>query len=106
MGFLDKSLLLAANQMMKGVGHLEQLHVNTLAKSASATMMLAGESQPVQVDVGHYELVNGPGGDTLKLRDLTCSREWMDKLADRLEPQMNIKVPKALATVLRLARVA
>ncbi len=105
MGFLDKALLIAANRMMKDLGHLTDLRLNKKEKTASAIMMLAGETTPIEVHVGRYELVKEGKKVTLQLRDVSCSREWMDQIADKLGPQMNIDLPPALASVVRFAGI-
>jgi hypothetical protein len=94
-----------ANRMMKDVGHLQELHINTRDKSCSAVMLLAGETKSIEVEVGKYEVVQEGSKATLQLRDVSCSKEWMEKLAGRLESQMNIELSPAAASVLRLARV-
>jgi hypothetical protein len=103
MRLLDKALLFAANRMMKDFGHLTDLRVNTREKSGSAVMMLAGETTPIEVTVGKYELVNHDHKVTLQLRDVSCSREWMDQLAGKMESQMNFDLPPALASAARFA---
>ena len=106
MRLLDKSLLLIINRMMKNIGHLEDLHINTRDRSATTTVMLAGESQPIDVNVGHFEFLKKPdNGVTLQLREVSCSKEWMDKLADKMESQMNIDLPPSIGSLLRLARL-
>jgi hypothetical protein len=105
MGFREKSLMIFANRMMKGVGHIQELHINTKDKSCSGVALLAGETQPIEVEVGKYAVVEEGSKATLQLRDVTCSKEWMEKLAGRLEPQMNIELSPAIVSVLRLARV-
>jgi hypothetical protein len=106
MSLLEKSLKIVANRMMKDVGSIRELHVDTRAKTCSALLLLAGETEPVTLDVGAYQLLREDSKVTLQLRDITCSKEWMERLAGRLEPQMNIGLPRAISYVLKLARVA
>jgi hypothetical protein len=105
MGFREKSLMIFANRLMKGVGHIQELHIDTTERSCSGAVLLAGEREPIEVNVGKYEVLEEDSRATLQLRDVTCSKEWMEKLAGRLEPQMNIELSPAIVSVLRLARV-
>src|SRR5688572_1531604 len=105
MGLREKSLMIFANRMMRDVGRLQELHIDTREKSASAVVLLAGETESIDVNVGKYEVVQEGSKATLQLRDVSCSKEWMEKLAGRLESQMNIDLSPAVASVLRLARV-
>src|SRR4051812_38754362 len=105
MRLLDKALLIAANRMIKDFGQLTALQVNTKEHSAFAIMMLAGETKPIEVNVGRYELLRDDKKVTVQLRDVSCSREWMHQLARRLEPQMHFDLPPALSSALRFAGI-
>lgn len=106
MRILDKSLLFVANRMMNGIGHLEDLHINTHDRSATTSVMLAGEANPIEVNIGHFEFLKRPDNQiVLQLRDVSCSKEWMDHLADKMDSQMNIDLPPSLSALLRVARL-
>jgi hypothetical protein len=105
MSLLENSLRVIANRMMHDVGRVLELHVDTKAKRGSALVQLAGETEPVAIEVGSYELHREGSKVTLQLRDIACSMEWMDRLAGRLEPQMKVELPAAMASVLKLARI-
>jgi hypothetical protein len=105
MTLLEKSLRVIVNRMMHDVGRVQELRVDTKAKRGSALVLLAGETEPVAIEVGAYELHREGSRVTLQLRDIVCSKEWMDRLAGRLEPQMKIVLPAAMASVLKLARI-
>jgi hypothetical protein len=105
MGFIEKALMATANRKLKDVGELRELHINREEKSCSGLLLLVGERDPIDITIGQYELVKNGDKVTLQLRDVTCSKEWMDKLAGRLVPQMNIDLPPAVASLLKFARV-
>jgi hypothetical protein len=92
---------------MQDIGRLDELHIDSKARSASAMVMLEGESEPLHVTVGRYEVSKAEDHKTfVHLRDLSFSKEWMSRLAERLESRMNFEIPRAVASLMRLAGLA
>jgi hypothetical protein len=107
MGFLEKSLQVAANQMMQDIGRIDELHIDSKGRTASAVVMLEGEPEPLHITVGRYEVVKSDDGKTfMHLHQVTFSKEWLSRLAEKLESQMNFEIPRAAASLLRLAGIA
>jgi hypothetical protein len=105
MGLFDRSLKYFANRAIQDIGQFRELHVNTRDKSGYGLLLLRGETGPIDVAVGRYQLVRDGGKVVLQLREVSCSREWLQALATRLESQMNLDLPPALASFLIMAKM-
>jgi len=69
------------NSLLKPYGQATSLRLNSSEKSAAITLVLKGETQPVEIKIGKYELIPEAGKVYLILRDVTTSREWLTTLA-------------------------
>src|ERR1044072_8871004 len=69
------------NSLLKPYGQATNLRLNSGEKSASITLELKGETEPVEIKIGKYEVL--PQGDKVYLiiHAVTTSREWLTTLA-------------------------
>jgi hypothetical protein len=88
------------NRTFAEYGNVTALTVDTRLRKASLTAELKGESVPVSVEIGSYDIVEQNGRICIKIQEIRASREWLDLalrkyLAGRLVP-----LPPRVATFL------
>lgn len=85
MSFLNRFALAAARQTinstyLKPYGSLTTLEIDPQAKSLRATLELKGETQPLEIQVLNYQLVQQGNDTLLELGEILTSREWLNTL--------------------------
>ena len=61
-------------------GSLTELDIDSDNKSIGLTLELKGESQPLNIRVKHYELIERENETYLELGEIETSREWVNTL--------------------------
>ena len=85
MSFLTNFAATAARKTLNSTwlqpyGSLTQLEIDAANKSLALTLELKGESQPVQIRVKHYSLIERGNETYLELGEIETSREWVNTL--------------------------
>jgi hypothetical protein len=78
------------NVKMERYGHMLKFEMNTEDKSMSAEILLRGEVAPIQIHVGHYEILTGEESG-IKVSNIHTSREWITELIQEFVPERVIK---------------
>jgi hypothetical protein len=98
---IEKTAVAVLNQsVLKPYGALTQLRLDTKRRVIDAVLELAGETQPVQVRIDGYEILEEPDAAYLVLNDITTSREWVTTLARNFAVERKLKLPNAVRTYL------
>lgn len=85
------------NSKLGRYGEMLKLEIDSKQKTISLEILPKGETMPIQVHIGDYEIIEGdPGG--VKLRDVHTSREWITEIIKTLalEPTVPINHAKIL----------
>jgi hypothetical protein len=61
-------------------GELTALDINSREKKLELTILLKGETDPVQLHVDRYELVDHQGRASLRVQEVRASRPWLQSL--------------------------
>ena len=85
------------NSLLKPYGQATSLRLNSSEKSAAITLALKGESQPVEINIGKYELIPEGGKVYLILHAVTTSREWLTTLAQEHLINKKLELPEQAA---------
>lgn len=105
MSFFDNAVSagvkMAVNHMLDDIGKLTSLHLDLKAKTVTGAVELAGETVPVDFNVGNYELEKQGDDVYITLRNITCSREWLQKAILKYKPEPVVKLPEKLAQALK-----
>ncbi len=85
MSFLKNFASTAARQtlnssVLKPYGTLTELDIDTEKRTLALTLELKGETQPLQIRVKHYELVERDNETYLEVGEIETSREWVNNL--------------------------
>jgi hypothetical protein len=96
MSFFKKFASSAARQTLNSTwlqpyGNLTELEIDAENKTLALTLELKGESQPLQIRIKHYELVDRGDETYLELGEIETSREWVNTL---LREHLNEKIIK------------
>ena len=96
MGFLNNFAVAAVKQTLNSTylqpyGSLTELEIDSEKKSLRLTLELKGESQPVEIRVPRYQLVERGDETYIELGEIITSREWVNSL---LRDHLNEKLIK------------
>jgi hypothetical protein len=96
MSFLNSFAAEAARQTLNRIylepyGCLTELVIDAKSKSLSLKLELKGESQPLEIRVKQYQLIERGEETFLELGEIATSREWLDTL---LREHLNEKIIK------------
>ena len=70
------------NHTYKRYGHMTELKIDDQAKTIEVTVMLKGETEPIHFAYGGYVL--DAEGETVTVREVRVSREWMNVVAQEM----------------------
>jgi len=88
------------NQEFQRFGALTKLEIDSRAKTMSGELALKGETAPIAVIIGRYELVQENGVTSLSVQGVTCSREWIGIVLNEYLAGRKIRVPGAVEKLL------
>lgn len=67
-----------------------KLDINSADKSIELEVLLRGESAPLQISIGHYEILTGAESG-IRVSQIHTSKEWMTELIQTLAPEHTVK---------------
>ncbi|MFA7329475.1 MAG: hypothetical protein WC326_00225 [Candidatus Delongbacteria bacterium] len=81
--FVVKALI---NVAFERFGKMLKLEIDSQAKTILLDLLPAGETTPIQVRIGHYEVLSGPPAG-IRLSQIETSREWLSVLIREFYPE-------------------
>jgi hypothetical protein len=84
------------DRVLKPYGELLNFKFNSSQRSAEGEIMLKGETQPVRLRIGSYDLVEENGRTFAIINDLVTSREWMTRLAQQFVVGKRFELPESV----------
>ncbi len=79
------------------------LKIDSEKKNLSLKMMLKGESNIVQIDIGEYKIVEDDGKTFLQFKKLHTNREWLNVMIESYLKINRIEVPEKYKKLLAIA---
>lgn len=73
--------------VLRGIGTLSRLRVDTRQRTALGTLALVDENEPLTVSVGAYEFFRAGDGCGVVLKDLAASRRWITAALAKAYPE-------------------
>ena len=61
---------------------------------------LAGETQPVCINIAHFDVVDGENGKCLRITDVSSDRKWLDSVLNDILKNRDINLPSFAADAL------
>jgi hypothetical protein len=105
-GSKDAALALAVrgffNTRFSRIGQMTELSVDTKKRAFRVRLELAGESEPIEIQVKKYSLERRSTGATLTVVDATASREWLTEVLREFVIGQKFTIPDRAAAILKL----
>lgn len=84
-------------RVLKPYGELTAFKFNSSQRSAEAEVMLKGETQPLRLRIGSYDLISEGGRTFVVINNLVTSREWVTRLAQDFVIGKRFELPESVA---------
>lgn len=88
--------------LARGYGKVLKLEFDPKTRSLKASVLLEGESEPIDLEIGKFEMIVRDGTGQILLSEIKTSRPWMTTLCSRLLENRPIKVDPAVCSCLSL----
>jgi hypothetical protein len=82
---------------LSNFGQIQQLQMDTRARSASITVLLKGEVTPISIQVYDYEIIQRDGASWIRINKVTASREWMGAALQEYVVGQQFKLPSGVS---------
>jgi hypothetical protein len=101
---LAKGAMTHCNKLIEKYGTVLDLQLDTVQRTLSVTLMLKGETSPVEIHVREYAFSTVGGRSVLMLdgNKIDTSREWLTNLIRDHHGQKQLTVPDNLEWIVRL----
>ncbi len=100
----EKGLAMAVkamiNREIEKCGEVTELAIDTREKTLRVELALKGETSPIEINVGAYEVSEKGGKVFLKVRKLKSSREWLTAALNKYAAGQAIEMPHAARLLL------
>lgn len=74
-------------------GTLTELRIRSGEKTLAVEMLLAGEKEPIRIEVGRYRITGTSGAYQITLDNVTASREWIQLLLEDFVVGKSFAIP-------------
>lgn len=83
-------------------GTMIEIKIESRQSTASVTLLLRGEREPVTINIERYELGENASGNYFTVRQATASREWLTLLLQDFLLNKEFPIPEKYAGYLRM----
>jgi hypothetical protein len=90
---LEAALKTLINQKIKAFGSVTTLQIDTKQRTISAQLALKGETQPITINIGAYEVTQEKEITSISFQNLQASREWIGNVLNEYVAGRRFKVP-------------
>ena len=97
---LEVSATAYINRKIRNFGKVKRLEINSERARLHIEAELAGETAPVVIDVGSYELLRENDLTFITLREITCSKEWLGAVLTEYVGGTKLQIPNVLGATL------
>lgn len=103
-GYRDRALSAALKkileQRVKRYGRLSRIILDSSQRSIQAEVLLHGETEPVTLSIGRYDIITEGEHRFLVMHDIHASREWIERLAQDFLEGRAVRMPSVLERTL------
>jgi len=89
----EKLIKMAFNLKMGRYARMLKLEISRDEQSISLEVLPKGETTPIRINIGHYEIITGERNG-IKVSQISTSREWMTELVKAVAPEQFIEFEK------------
>lgn len=97
--FLGEKVLI---QQLEKYGRVNDFKINSNDKKFKLNLTLKGETEPLEIFIDKYEIINKYDSDFLKITKISTSREWLNILINETVKEKEFKIPKKYSKILAL----
>ena len=90
------------NTRLHGIGEMTEFSIDTKSRTFRLRLDLVGETEPIEINVGRYELKRRGDETSLKVLDATASRPWLAEALRQFVVGRSFTVPAGMEVVLKL----
>jgi hypothetical protein len=92
-----KSLI---NRRIATFGSVTSLHIDSKERTLFAQLALKGETQPIEIKIGSYEVIQENGLQYIIFQNLHASKEWIGSILNEYVAGRRFRVPAVAGMVL------
>lgn len=96
----SRAALSFLNREVARYGEVLELRINSREKTVEASCRLRGESEPVDIRVGHYEIESAAGRSFVRATGFTSNRPWLQSLLTDFMQNRPFELPPWAAEIL------
>ncbi len=84
------------NREIEKFGRVTELHFDSQQRTLAAQLALNGESSPIEVQAGNYQVIQENGMTFIAFGDFRASREWIGGVLNQYVAGRRFQIPEAL----------
>jgi hypothetical protein len=88
------------NQKIEAFGSVTSLQIDSKQRTISAQLALKGETEPIAIKIGAYEVIQDDGGSYISFQNFHASKEWIGNVLNEYAAGRRFKVPDAVKMAL------
>lgn len=88
------------NQKIEAFGSVTSLQIDSKQRTISAQLALKGETQPIAIKIGAYEVIQENGVAYISFQNFHASKEWIGNVLNEYLAGRRFKVPGAVKMAL------
>ena len=92
----------AVNARLRGIGQMTELSIDTKKRRLLVRLELVGEAEPIEIEVGRYNLKTKENITKLTIEEATASRPWIAAALQEFVVGETLSIPKKAAAILKL----
>ncbi|MCK5248646.1 MAG: hypothetical protein KAJ98_01685 [Spirochaetaceae bacterium] len=81
------------NQSIKEFGQLVELKIDNRGKTVTATIILNGETLPMNLRIDEYEIIRDNSSAGMLIRDASSDKPWLNSIIKKFIIGKALKVP-------------
>jgi len=93
---LEASAKALINQKFADIGSVIELRIESKQKTMVAHLALNGETAPISISVGAYQVAQEDGVTCISFHGFSASREWIGVLLNKYLAGQKLPIPDAL----------
>jgi hypothetical protein len=91
----------AVNSKLRGIGEMTGLSIDSKNGKIHALLELAGEIEPIKIEITKYRLIQEKSGARLTIEEATASREWLATALRQFVVGRTFPLPARVAGLLK-----
>jgi len=96
---LEATIKRLLNQKFEAFGSVTSLRIDSTQRTISGQLSLKGETQPIEIKIGSYEVIQENGVSYVSFQNLHASKEWIGSVLNEYVAGRRFKMPNAVKLV-------